>query len=257
MRLVNATERLLLGWILVMAPPLAIAACSHSSSSTLDASTTDVSVPPPVAESMDAGAGMPEDVLDAAVAEEEYVRPDVHRVLHLGDSTVGFAGGLTKALRPMFADAGMKYYGDSFTAAGIQSYDDDKDKRLQTLIKQFKPDMVIINMGMNNLTVPHPEVLIGHIQSLVKKLVGEDPKRVCYWIGPPSWKPDRKLLNPVLKENTPPCIFFNSSNLLLERQKDNVHPTDKGGQVWAKHFFYFFETGKELIDQDWVDGGGH
>ncbi|MGH7285838.1 MAG: hypothetical protein ACRELY_30335, partial [Polyangiaceae bacterium] len=71
------------------------------------------------------------------------------------------------------------------------------------------------------------------------------------------WKPDRRILNPVLAENTPPCIFFNSSNLLLQRQKDKVHPTDKGGEVWAKHFWYFFDTGKELIDDDWVDGGGH
>lgn len=251
----NRHERLLLGWIIVLAPPLVVAACSHSSmsGSTLDAST-EATVPAPVASSVDAG---PDDVLDAAVVEEAYVRPDVHRVLHLGDSTVGFAGGLTKALRPMFVDAGIKYYSDSYTAAGIQSYDDDKEKRLQVLIKAFKPDMIIINMGMNNLTVPHPEVLVGHIQSLVKKIIGEDPKRLCYWIGPPSWKPDRKLLIPVLEEHTPPCIFFNSSNLLLERQKDKVHPTDKGGQVWAKHFWAFFDTGKELIDDDWVDGGGH
>lgn len=241
-----------------MTPPLVVAACSHASTSvsTLDAAA-EPSAATPVASSVDAGAGLPDDVLDAAVVEEAYVRPDVHRVLHLGDSTVGFAGGLTKSLRPMFVDAGMKYYSDSFTAAGIQSYDDDKEKRLKVLIKAFKPDMIIINMGMNNLTVPHPEVLVGHIQSIVKKIIGEDPKRLCYWIGPPSWKPDRKLLIPVLKEATPPCIFFNSSNLLLERQKDKVHPTDKGGQVWAKHFWYFFDTGKELIDDDWVDGGGH
>lgn len=203
-----------------------------------------------------------EDVLDAGsdVGEEPYERPQVHRVLHLGDSTVGFAGGLTKALRPRFVDAGIKYYGDSFTAAGIQSYDDDKDKRLQVLIKAFKPDMIIINMGMNNLTVPHPEVLIGHIKSLVQKMRTEGnpaTPRVCYWIGPPSWHPDRRLLNPVLADNVAPCIFFNSTNLLLERQKDKVHPTDKGGEIWADHFWYFFETGQELIDEHVVDGGGH
>ncbi len=244
--------RLVFGCFVTIAPAASLAACGRSSSSASpDASANDAAIVV-----FDASG----EIEDAGedVAEEPYRRPDVHRVLHLGDSTVGFAGGLTKALRPRFVDAGIKYYGDSYTAAGIQSYDDDKDKRLQVLIKAFKPDMIIINMGMNNLTVPHPEVLIPHIKSLVKKLIGDGPvPRVCYWIGPPSWKPDRRLLNPVLAENTPPCIFFNSSNLMLERQRDKVHPTDKGGEVWAKHFWYFFDTGKELIDDDWVDGGGH
>ena len=244
--------RLVFGCFVAIAPGAIVAACSHSSPTvSTDASANDATVV--VIDANEEPADASEDVV-----EEPYVRPNVHRVLHLGDSTVGFASGMTKALRPMFQDAGIKYYGDSYTAAGIQSYDDDKDKRLQVLIKAFKPDMIIINMGMNNLTVPHPEVLIPHIKSLVKKIIGDGPvPRVCYWVGPPSWKPDRRLLNPVLAANTPPCIFFNSSNLLLERQKDKVHPTEKGGEVWAKHFWYFFETGQELIDDDWVDGGGH
>ncbi|MGH7284081.1 MAG: hypothetical protein ACRELY_21350, partial [Polyangiaceae bacterium] len=168
--------RLVFGCFVMIAPSAVMAACSHSSVSTkIDASAHDATVV-----TVDAT----EQPYDAAedVVDETYVRPDVHRVLHLGDSTVGFAGGLTKALRPMFVDAGIKYYGDSYTAAGIQSYDDDKDKRLKVLIKEFKPDMIIINMGMNNLTVPHPEVLIPHIKSLVKKIIGDGPMpRVCYW----------------------------------------------------------------------------
>jgi lysophospholipase L1-like esterase len=243
--------RLYFASIFAIAPAALIAACSHGSPVAVRDSGSDAAL------ALDRSAS--EDVIDAGLDEPEpaYQRPEVHRVLHLGDSTVGFAGGLTKALRPMFVDAGIKYYGDSYTAAGIQSYDDDKDKRLSVLLKAFKPDMVIINMGMNNLTVPHPEVLVGHIKSLVKKILGDGPvPRVCYWIGPPSWRPDRRLLNPVLAANTAPCIFFNSSNLVLERQKDKIHPTDKGGEVWAKHFWYFFDTGKELLDDDVVDGGG-
>jgi len=257
MRLVRSSSRLIFGGLIAITPAVAIAACGHSSprgdvDSGSDATTALASNAADANESADAlDAG-------AAEAETEYVRPDVHRVLHLGDSTVGFASGMTKALRPMFVDAGIKYYGDSYTAAGIQSYDEDDKNRLEVLLKAFKPDMVILNMGMNNLTVPHPEVLIGHIKSLVKKMAGSgNPPRVCYWVGPPSWKPDRRLLNSVLAANTAPCKFFDSSNLLLERQKDKIHPTEKGGEIWAKHFFYFFETGKELIDDDVVDGGGH
>ena len=245
-------NRLYFAGVFTIAPAALMAACSHASPVVSHEAGVDASLV------IDAPAT--DDVIDAGFEEPEpeYAHPQVHRVLHLGDSTVGFAGGLTKALRPMFTDAGIKYYGDSYTAAGIQSYDDDKDKRLAVLLKAFKPDMVIINMGMNNLTVPHPEVLVGHIKSIVKKILGDGPvPRLCYWIGPPSWRPDRRLLNPVLEASTAPCAFFNSSNLMLERQKDKVHPTDKGGEVWAKHFFYFFNTGKELIDDDVVDGGGH
>ncbi len=246
------SNRLVFAAIAAIAPTALIGACSHSSptisDSGVDATANATSVNDAA---LDAGLDVVEE------PEAVYVRPNVHRVLHLGDSTVGFAGGLTKALRPMFTDAGIKYYGDSYTAAGIQSYDDDDKNRLAVLIKAFKPDMIIINMGMNNLTVPHPEVLVGHIKSLVKKILGDGPvPRVCYWIGPPSWRPDRGLLNPVLEANTAPCIFFDSSDLVLERQKDKVHPTDKGGEIWAKHFWYFFNTGKRLNDEDVADGGG-
>ncbi|MEO8800264.1 MAG: SGNH/GDSL hydrolase family protein [Polyangiaceae bacterium] len=246
-------NRLYFAIIFAIAPAALVSACSHSSLSDLVEAGADATTAALVAS--DAALDASADAIEEP--DVAYVRPDVHRVLHLGDSTVGFAGGLTKALRPMFTDAGVKYYGDSYTAAGIQSYDDDDKNRLAVLIKAFKPDMIIINMGMNNLTVPHPEVLVGHIKSLVKKIIGDGPApRVCYWIGPPAWRPDRGLLNPVLAANIAPCIFFDSSSLVLERQKDKIHPTDKGGEIWAKHFWYFFNTGKELIDDDVEDGGG-
>jgi hypothetical protein len=248
-------KRLVFAALFAIAPVALINACSHSSSQAASDSGSDATTAMNAAAANGAALDAGLDVVEEP--EAPYVRPDVHRVLHLGDSTVGFAGGLTKALRPMFTDAGIKYYGDSYTAAGIQSYDDDKDKRLGVLLKAFKPDMVIINMGMNNLTVPHPEVLVGHIKSIVKKILGDGPTpRVCYWVGPPSWRPDRGLLNPVLAANTAPCVFFDSSDLVLERQKDKIHPTDKAGEIWAKHFWYFFNTGQRLNNEDVADGGG-
>ncbi|MEO6419575.1 MAG: SGNH/GDSL hydrolase family protein [Polyangiaceae bacterium] len=154
-------------------------------------------------------------------------------VLHLGDSMVGFRGGLTLALEHRFQDGGTRFYSSSITSAGIASF--DESDHMEKLLARLNPEMVIISLGMNNVTYPHPEVLRHNIVSIVKKIAPRD----CFWIGPPSWKPDAALVK-VLAESTAPCTFFDSTDLTLERQTDGVHPTERGGETWAEAFWLFY-----------------
>jgi hypothetical protein len=176
---------------------------------------------------------------DGGPPDATPVRRHYRSVLHLGDSMVGFRGGLTLALENRFQDAGTRFYSSSLTSAGIVSF--DESDHLQKLLKKLNPEMVIVTLGMNNVTYPHPEVLSHNVVSIVKKIAPRD----CYWIGPPAWKPSAALVK-VLAESTPPCRFFDSSALKLERQTDGIHPTALGGEVWAEAFWRFYMDGGEI-----------
>src|SRR3954462_1908048 len=80
-------------------------------------------------------------------------------VLHVGDSTVGYTLGFTLELGKMFKNAGVKYESRTITSAGLKSF--AKSNVLGDLVKEKDPDLVIIQLGTNNLTVPHPEVYLA------------------------------------------------------------------------------------------------
>lgn len=157
-------------------------------------------------------------------------------VLHVGDSMVGGTWGLTKALEQRFAAEGAKLVRDYKVSESIVSY--DHSPKLKTLIEKHRPDIVIITLGTNDVFVPYPASMAGNIQNIVKR-VG---RRECFWMGPPTWKPDTGIVN-VLKDNVAPCKFFDSSNLRLKRGGDGIHPTERGGEEWATSFWTYFRPG--------------
>jgi hypothetical protein len=61
--------------------------------------------------------------------------------------------------------------------------------------------------------------------------------RECWWLGPPIWKPYFKGIVNLLKEHVAPCTFFDASDIEMQRRPDGIHPTDKGGEVWADAFW--------------------
>ena len=154
-------------------------------------------------------------------------------VLHVGDSMVGGNWGLTKALEQRFVGEGAKFIHDYKVSESIVSY--DHSPKLKDLLAKHKPDIVIITLGTNDVFVPYPASMAGNIQNIVKR-VGA---RECYWMGPPTWKPDTGIVQ-VLKDNVAPCKFYDSSNLKLQRGGDGIHPTDRGGADWAASFWTFF-----------------
>lgn len=156
-------------------------------------------------------------------------------VLHIGDSMVGGDGGLHRALSAKFAERGAKVVREYKVSESIASF--DKSSRLNDMLVRHDPDIVLLTLGANDALVPFPQALVNGIESIAKKLA----KRECYWIGPPMWKADKAGFVATLREHSAPCKYFDASALKLERRDDGIHPTDRGGAVWAAAFWEFFE----------------
>jgi acyl-CoA thioesterase-1 len=154
-------------------------------------------------------------------------------VLHVGDSMVGGKGGLSKALEQRFTGEGARLVRDYKVSESIVSY--DKSTKLKALIAKHHPDIVIVTLGTNDVFVPFPATMAGN----VRNIVGRIGPRECYWMGPPTWKPDTGIVQ-VLRDNVAPCKFYDSSSLKLQRAGDGIHPTDRGGAEWAASFWTFF-----------------
>jgi acyl-CoA thioesterase-1 len=264
-RLVIGRATIVLGLVAFEAALLATAACSekHPTEAVDGASPSALALPPDAsaegavsresgATASDAGAvsspgdgardasGVPGD-LDAGV---RTLKGRYKTVLHLGDSEVGFGGGLTKALQRRFEARGIRFFSNSLTSAGIQSY--EREERLPRMVKLYKPELVLLNLGTNNLSVPHPDVLAASIRNIAKKISTDG--RECIWIGPPHLRAAAKseaAMTKVIEENVAPCKYFDSSQLELQMQSDRIHPTDRGGDLWADQVWRFIVVGDE------------
>jgi acyl-CoA thioesterase-1 len=148
---------------------------------------------------------------------------------------VGGDLGLTRALERRFSAEGAKFVHDYKVSESIVSF--DHSPKLKSLIEKNRPDIVIITLGTNDVFVPYPASLAGNVRNIVKRVGAAE----CYWMGPPTWKPDTGIVQ-VLKDNVAPCKFFDSSNLKLQRGGDGIHPTDRGGAEWATSFWTYFRT---------------
>ncbi len=207
-------------------PLLALAGCSHGAGTGESPASTSPDAAPPV--SLDAA----EDASADVAPTEARVEPKRYKVVvHTGDSMVG--GGLCKALAPKFKAEGTRFVRDVWESASIVAF--AESDRLKQLMKKYDPDLVLLTLGANDVFDKHPEYMIRYIDAIVKT-VGE---RDCYWIGPPLWKGDAGL-NAVIRDHAAPCVFYDSSHLTLQRAGDGIHPTDKGGAVWADAFWEAF-----------------
>jgi len=187
----------------------------------------------PVEAPHDAGHDAPAKDAGHDVAVAVAAPPKTYKtVVHMGDSMVG--GGLCKALAPKFKAEGTKFIRDVLESASISTF--DESDRIPVLMKRYNPDLVLVTLGANDVFNDHPEYMTKHIESIVKKI----GKRDCIWIGPPLWKGDKGLVN-VIRDHAAPCRFYDSQHLVLARVSDGIHPTEKGGEVWADAFWPFFK----------------
>ena len=110
--------------------------------------------------------------------------------------------------------------------------DRDRSEHLDKLIAMFNPDLVILNLGTNNLAIPRADAYASGVHSIAEH-IGRGG-RDCLWIGPlrPKWKHNPDMFR-VLEDNSSPCKYFDSSPIHPPLQSDDIHPTDPGGEQWA------------------------
>ena len=166
-------------------------------------------------------------------------------MLHVGDSMVGGTFGLTRALERKLTPEGAKIVRHTTVSESLSSF--DKGATLRDLLRDEKPDIVIITLGANDALSPYPEGYGGAVERIVKR-VGE---RECWWIGPPklktavatpSGKTSEVVLSEVIQEHAGNCHFFDSTGIEMERAKDGVHPNDSGAAKWADAFWVPFAS---------------
>lgn len=168
-------------------------------------------------------------VADAGGAPEARVAwpPAVSRVLHVGDSTLGFTQGLALEMSKRFETLGIRYEAHTEASAGLHTF--ATSKKLEELIRERSPDVVLLTLGMNNLTALHPEQYEADVRAIVEQVGG----RPCWWVGPLSIaRPDNGLIA-ILARATAPCGWMSSYDLVIERQPDAIHPTQRGASRWA------------------------
>jgi lysophospholipase L1-like esterase len=169
--------------------------------------------------------------LDAAASAAPEVRAvwpaNAKSVLHVGDSSLGFTQGLALEMSKRFDAVGIVYESHTEASAGLHSF--AVSKKLEELVRQKTPDVVLLTLGMNNLTSLHPEQYEVDVRSLVEQ-VGSRP---CFWIGPLSIERPENGLIAMLARATAPCAWTSSYELVLERQSDAIHPTQRGASKWA------------------------
>jgi len=153
-------------------------------------------------------------------------------VLHIGDSFL--MAGFSQTLRPKMKAVGALYEIHSEQA----SYTTTWHLKLAKLVGDYHPDLVIINLGANEITLTDPKARADAVQRLIK-IVGDRP---CVWVTPPLWRKDTGIIE-VIRNNIAPCRLFDSDAHVsgVSRQADGIHPDGPGGAMWAEAFWSWLQ----------------
>ena len=165
--------------------------------------------------------------------EDEPANPakTYRSVLSVGDS---FNGAFSLALEKRFHATGAAFARDVWVAVALSTF--AREPRFAKLLEKHAPDLVIVNLGANDIDDHDPEAQASHVRRIVS-LIGE---RDCYWVAPALWKKDTGIVD-VLARSVAPCRFFDSKGFKVERRGDGWHPSVDGGAAWAERFWAFFQ----------------
>jgi lysophospholipase L1-like esterase len=161
-------------------------------------------------------------------------------VVLIGDSfaLAGFAQGLKPRMKALGVRYDVKAQQSSFTTTW--------SGKIDALVANTQPDLVIINLGANEVANIDPPAHAPAVRHIVAALNG----RPCVWVSPPSWRKDTGIQD-VIRQNSAPCRYFDSDKHLttaIPRQKDHIHPTEEGGGIWAEAFWAWLQA--ERAPQD-------
>ena len=104
-----------------------------------------------------------------------------------------------------------------------------RSTRLQDYVNEFKPDLVIVSLGANELFVRDiKEKRQQYVDNMLRQMQGTP----YVWIGPPNWKPDTGI-NDMLQASCAPGSFYLSNGEHFDRAKDGAHPTRASASAWC------------------------
>ncbi len=216
-------------------------ACSHAPEASVPPPRREATPPAAIATAkpvLAAAVDAPAEKLDAPPPAPPKRTIDMTKVkvaLHVGDSTVGYSSGLCIPLGQKLRASGVEFHTDSWTSAGLQTV--AAGDKLEKLVAAFHPDLLLLNLGTNNLGYPNADALAELARAVAKKA---SKVAQCVWIGPPhlpsSDKTEARVVK-VLAENAAPCIFFDSQALDLPLQPDHIHPDGTGASRWSANLW--------------------
>jgi lysophospholipase L1-like esterase len=160
-------------------------------------------------------------------------------VVHFGDSFVD--AGLRQALGPRFAAEHTRYIVASKTSSWLSSW--AGSVKLNELYWGWRPSLFIVTLGANELRAdPAPRA------ALVRQIVREMHGTPCVWISIPLWPGMPPDLNDMIRRESAPCRFFDSTVVesKIPRQAfDGAHPTMEGGAIWADAFWRWLDSERD------------
>lgn len=222
---------------------------SRPSAAASEPEEADPGAPPPSEPlSSDAPQAEPTPVDSAEPEGPPPPLPEGTTVLHVGSST---AGALGLELKKELEARGVKCVLRAKESTYIPDWAGEK-MGLRGLVAQYKPDLVIVSVGGNEVEIPDPTKRIKAIQRLVA-LVGDRP---CVWVGTPRWKRLHHTgLMEVIRDNAAPCRYVDSDELVpnLQTLKDGVHPTMPERRRWAQRMIQWLEVNRDPDgDKPWA-----
>ena len=152
--------------------------------------------------------------------------PEGTMVLHIGDSMAGALGiALNDELKRHKVKAMLRFK----TASYIPNWAGGQE--LPLYLAQFKPDLVLITLGTNEVKMLDPTQRAPMIRKIVQRLQGAP----CVWIAPPVWTVEKGMYQ-VIRENIAPCRYMDTEVVYpdMPRLSDKIHPTYGARGEWAK-----------------------
>lgn len=149
-------------------------------------------------------------------------------VLHIGDS---MADALATPLREELARSGVRVINRVKTGSHIPVWG-GRFSNVPALVRAFRPDLVLISLGGNEVFLRDPSERAGVIEQLLE-YIGDRP---CAWIAPSLWKGETGILA-VIREHARRCRYYDTNSLLapLERTRgDPIHPAVPARWRWAR-----------------------
>ncbi len=101
---------------------------------------------------------------------------------------------------------------------------------LEHFYKKFKPDFILIALGLNELFVNDLEKRASYAKIIKYKL--SQLGVPYYFIGPAAWVKDKGSIN--VMQSVFGELFYPSHLLKLDRAADGRHPSKAGAKMWFK-----------------------